>query len=207
VPHALSTAIALALLAPVVPIAPPATVGPAPAPAGDYLLDSRAASLVVDLPRVAGFQSPVLRLTKLEGRFHYDPANWEATNVTISADPRSIDASSGPVARTAEMLFEPDRFPIILFTSTSLRWVERDRGELVGDLTFHGVTKPVTLEVVLQDFSRNRSASDVRLRFSGRGRVKRSQFGISEGLPWVGDTVDLVFEVDFVREPSGEAPR
>jgi polyisoprenoid-binding protein YceI len=177
------------------------------APAGDYLLDSRAASLVVDLPRVAGFRPPVLRLTKLEGRFHYDPANWEATNVTISADPRSIDASSGPVARTAEMLFEPDKFPIIRFTSTSLSWVEHDRGEVVGDLTFHGVTNPVTLEVALQDFNRVPSATEVRLRFSGRGKVKRSEFGISEGLPLVGDTVDLVFEVDFVKQPSGEAPR
>jgi polyisoprenoid-binding protein YceI len=195
---------ALALLAPAAS-GRPATTGDAAG--GDYVLDARSASLVVQLARVAGFPGPALRLTKLEGRLHCDPENWTATNVTISADPRSIEASGGPVARRAKALFEPEKFPTIVFTSTSIRWGEGERGEAVGQLTFHGVTRPLSLHVVLRDSNGAGTAAEGRLSFSGRGRVMRSQFGVREGFPLVGDPVDLTFNVDFVKQSAGDATR
>lgn len=200
----LAAAMALVFLAPAAPGPPPAA---ADAAAGDYVLDGAAASLVVQLPRVAGFPGPALRLTRLEGRLRYDPQNWSTTNVTISADPRSIQTSGGPVARRAKALFEPDRFPTIVFTSTSINWGEGDRGEAIGQLTFHGVTKPLILHVMLQDSGRAGAASEARLTFSGRGQVMRSQFGLDDGFPLVGDAVDLVFNVEFVKQAPGEAMR
>lgn len=200
----LTAATALAFLAPAVPSPPPAAADTA---AGDYVLDGGAASLVVQLPRVAGFPGPILRLTRLEGRLRYDPQNWSATSVTISADPRSIQTSGGPVARRAKAQFEPDRFPTIVFTSTSIKWGEGDRGEAIGQLTFHGVTRPLILHVMLQESSRTGAASEARLSFSGRGRVMRSQFGLHDGFPLVGDAVDLVFNVEFVKHTAGEAMR
>jgi len=203
-PDVLTAAMVLALLAPAAPSPPPPA---ADAAAGDYVLDARSASLVVQLARVAGFPGPVLRLTKLEGRLHYDPQNWSATNVTISADPRSIQTSRGLVARRAKAQFEPDRYPTIEFTSTSIKWGEGERGEAVGRLTFHGVTRPLTLHVMLRDSSRTGPASDARLSFSGRGRVMRSEFGLHESFPFVGDAVDLVFNVEFLKQAPSEAMR
>ena len=199
----LTAVMALALLAPAAP-GPPAATGDA---AGDYVLDARTASLDVQISRVAGLPGPVLRLTRLEGRLHCDPEDWAATHVTISADPRSIEASGGPIARRAKAEFEPEKFPTIVFTSTSIKWGEGDRGEAVGQLTFHGVTRPLTLHVVLRDSNRAGAASEGRLSFSGRGRVKRSDFGLHDGFPLVGDPVDLTFNVDFVKQPAGDATR
>ena len=85
------------------------------------------------------------------------------------------------------------------FASTSIKWGEGDQGEAVGRLTFHGVTRPLTLHVVLKDADRAGQGSAARLSFSGRGRVMRSEFGLHEGFPLVGDPVDLIFNVDFVK--------
>lgn len=198
---------ALALLASPGAMAPSAPSEPAGPAAGDYVLDGRTASLIIKLSSVPGLPSPALRLTRLDGRLHYDPARWEATNVTISADPKSIETSRGPVAQRAKALFEPNRYPTIQFTSTSLRLGESDRGEAVGELTFHGVTRPLVISVVLQDSNPGGPGAEERLRFSGSGTLKRSDFGVSEGRWFVGDTVDLAFDLDFVKQPAGEAQR
>jgi polyisoprenoid-binding protein YceI len=193
-----------ALLAPVLPCAAPLWRDQPEAPAGAYVLEPASASLVIKLPTFPGLPAPTLRLTKLEGRFDYDPANPDATEVTITADPRSMEAS-GPMARMAARQFAPDRFPTIAFTSTALRWEEADQGEMVGNLNFHGVTRPLTLQVVLEHFIPDTPTSGARFRFSGHGSVSRSDFGLTQGRPFIGDKVNLVFDMEFVRQPAGEA--
>ncbi len=177
--------------------APEGALDPAGAPAGDYVLDHEHGSLVVTLPNIVGFPRTTLRLTKLDGTFRYDPLRWQDTQVTVMADARAMEASNSAVGDIATKLFEPDRYPMILFRSTSLTATEDGRGELVGTLMFHGVTKPLTLEV---DFNgADTSASVVRMRFTGRGRISRSAFGVTAGRPLVGDAVDIAFDLDFVR--------
>ena len=147
-----------------------------------------------------------MRLTKLEGQLHYDPLRPQAASVTVSADARSIQTARNPTGRYATTLFEPAKYPTITFTSTTLTW-DGKRGEAIGDLTFHGVTRPTTLSVVLVDSRRDASGTDERVRFSGRGRLKRTDFGITEGGPFVGDTVSLTFDLEFVKPPARSARR
>jgi polyisoprenoid-binding protein YceI len=202
VPQVLIAAIALMLLAPV--RAALAADEPLAASPGDYALDERAARLDIELsPRVAGFPTTVLHLTKLKGRFRYDPGQSE---VTVSADPRSIQTSGGLVGRRAKALFEPEKFPTIQFTSTSLRRLGGDRGEAVGELTFHGVTRPLVLTAVLKDTSHDGAGPQERLRFAGRGRLKRSDFGVKDSLFFISDNVDLVFDLEFAKQPASDAP-
>ncbi|HKR86578.1 MAG TPA: YceI family protein [Phenylobacterium sp.] len=203
-PDVLPIALVLALLAPV-PGAAQAAEEPRQATAGDYVLDSSTASLVIRLTGFIG-STTTLRLTKLEGRLHYDPARPEAASVTVSADPRSIQTSHTPVARYAKTLFEPQKFPIIAFTSTTLTW-DGASGDATGDLTFHGVTRPTTLNVSLADARRGASPTEERVRFLGRGQLKRSAFGLTQGRPFVGDTVSLSFDLEFVKPPTRSAQR
>lgn len=199
-PDVLPIALAVALLAPIPGVALAAGGAPQEATAGDYVLDGRSAGLVIRLTGIVGFPAPAMRLTKLEGRLHYDPVRPAAASVTVSADPRSIQTSRSPVARYAKGLFEPEKFPTITFTSTTLTW-NGVRGEATGDLTFHGVTRPMTLSVALADSHGDGQGAEERVRFSGHGRLKRTDFGISEGRPFVGDTVGLSFDLEFVKRP------
>jgi polyisoprenoid-binding protein YceI len=180
--------------------ADPTSRDPAKAPAGTYALDPRHASLVVKVPHLGGFSRYTMRFNKLDGSFSYDPANWQATKVAITVDPRSIDTEENSFNRTVAGYFEPDKYPVIQFTSTSVNVAQEGRGQVTGDLTFHGVTKPVTLDVEFNGVGPGLLGAGTRMGFSGTGKIKRSEFGVTGGRPFAGDTVDLIFEVEFVKK-------
>ena len=193
-------AAAFALLAWGAAAADPTTRDPAKVPAGEYALDPRHASLVVRIPHMGGFSRYTMRFNKLSGGFTYDPANWRAAKVAITVDPRSIDTGDGAFSRAVAGYFEPDKYPVIAFTSTELAAGEDGKGQLAGDLNFHGVTKPVTLDVEFNGVGPGLMGAGTRMGFSGSGRIRRSEFGVTAARPFAGDEVDLLFEVEFVKK-------
>ena len=195
----MSIAVLAVLLASGAAAADPTTRDPVKVPAGTFALDPRHASLVVKIPHM-GFSHYTLRFNKLDGAFTYDPANWQATKVSITVDPRSIDTADGLFSKTVAGYFEPDKYPTIQFTSTALTSDAEGRGTLTGDLTLHGVTRPVTLDVTFNGYGPGLPLMASRLGFSGSGKIKRSEFGVTAARPFAGDTVDLSFEVEFVKK-------
>ena len=172
---------------------------PAKVPAGTYELDRRHASLMVKV-RHMGFSSYTMRFNRLSGSFVYDPAAWQGTKVTITVDPKSIDTEESSFNRTVAGYFEPEKYPVITFTSTGLEMTGEGEGKLTGDLFLHGVTKPVTLDVTFNGVGPGLLGAGTRTGFSGSGRIKRSDFGITGGRPFAADMVDLQFEVEFVKK-------
>lgn len=199
-PRRLALALVLSLLASGAAAADPTSRDPAKVPAGSYDLDPRHASLLVRVPHMGGFSRYTMRFRVLSGGFTYDPSSWQSTRVTISVDPKSIDTEDNIFNRTVAGYFEPDRYPVILFNSTSLTTTEDGRGQLNGDLTLHGVTRPVTLDVEFNGVGPGLLGAGTRMGFSGMGHIKRSDFGVTGGRPFAGDAVDLMFEVEFVKK-------
>ena len=195
-----SIALALTLLATGAAAADPTSRDPAKVPAGEYALDPKHASLVVRVPHMGGFSRYTMRFNKLSGSFTYDPAGWQGTKVVISVDPRSIDTADNGFSRTIAGYFEPEKYPVILFSSTALAANAEGRGQLTGDLTFHGVTKPVTLDVDFNGVGPGLLGAGTRMGFSGAGKIKRSEFGVTQARPFAGDVVGLEFEVEFVKK-------
>ncbi|MBL8554544.1 MAG: polyisoprenoid-binding protein [Phenylobacterium sp.] len=193
-------AMSLVLLASGAAAADPTQRDPAKVPAGTYALDPRHASLVIKVPHMGGFSRYTMRFNRLSGDFTFDPADWQATKVSIAVDPKSIDTGDGIFSRTVAGYFEPDKYPVIQFTSTALGNVADGKGQLTGDLAFHGVTRPVTLDVAFNGYGPGFPVSGPRMGFSGTGRFKRSDFGVNGGRPFAGDEVDLIFEVEFVKK-------
>lgn len=180
--------------------ADPTTRDPTKAPAGQYVLDPRHASLVIRVPHMGGFSRYTMRFNKLSGAFTYDPANWQGTKVAITVDPKSIDTEDNGFNKTVASYFEPDKYPTIQFTSTGLVPAAEGKGQLTGDLNFHGVTKPVILDVAFNGVGPGLMGAGTRVGFSGEGRIKRSDFGVTAARPFAGDMVDLEFEVEFVKK-------
>jgi polyisoprenoid-binding protein YceI len=181
--------------------ADPASQDPAKAPAGAYALDNRHASLIVKVPHMGGFSRYTMRFTKLDGGFTYDPADWAATKVTITVDPKSLDSEDTSFNKQIVSWFEPEKYPAITFASTGIQ-AEGPRGTVTGDLTFHGVTRPVTLDVVFNGSGPGLLGAGTRMGFSGTGRIKRSDFGVTNARQWAGDDIDLIFEVEFVKKQA-----
>ena len=78
--------------------------------------------------------------------------------------------------RSAE-LFDVERFPEATFRSTSVSWAGR-RGTVTGDLTIHGVTRPVGLDVEFAGHVRDPWGAD-RASFSATTQVNREDFGVT----------------------------
>jgi polyisoprenoid-binding protein YceI len=181
-------------------LANPSTQDPLKVPAGDYVLDKRHASLTAKIVHM-GFSHYTMRFDGLEGGFAYDPANWQTTKVTFTVDPKSVDTNDTSFNRQIAGYFEPDKYPTIAFASTGVQGQD-GRGTISGDLTFHGVTKPVTLDVTFAGAGHGVAPVGTRLGFSGSTRIKRSDFGLSNFVlnQFTDDDVDVIFEVEFEKK-------
>lgn len=195
-----ATAAALSLMLAAPALANPVTRDPAKVPAGTYVLDKRHASLIAKLAHLGGFSRYTLRFTGLDGGFTYDPADWQATRLTFTVDPKSVDTGDAAFNRQIAGYFHVDRYPTISFVSTAVTATPDGQGQVTGDLTFHGVTKPVTLNVTFNGVGPGLLGAGTRMGFSGVARIRRSEFHEDAVSQWAGDDVDLLFEVEFTKK-------
>jgi polyisoprenoid-binding protein YceI len=195
---AAALAVSMALGGPAV--ANPSTQDPAKVPAGTYVLDKRHASLTVKIVHM-GFSHYTMRFNGLDGSFTYDPASWQATKATFTVDPKSVDTSDLAFDKQIAGYFEADKYPTISFVSTNIQGQD-GKGTMTGDLTFHGVTKPVTLDVTFSGAGHGVAPIGTRVGFSGSTQIKRSDFGLSNFVlnQFTGDDVDVLFEVEFEKK-------
>jgi polyisoprenoid-binding protein YceI len=171
---------------------------PAAAPAGEYRLDKSHTSVTMKLTHL-GLSYYTMRFDKVQGDYAYDPAHPEATKVEVTIDPTSVDTGDAGFNRQiAGEVFEADKFPQIRFVSTGLRSTSDGRGVLVGDLTFHGVTKTVNLDVIYNGLGRG-LLHEPRMGFSASTVIRRSDFGATKYEPMVGDTVSVLIETEFSK--------
>lgn len=195
-----TAAVAVVLLLSPVSVAAAPSQDPMKVPAGDYVLDKNHASLSAKVAHM-GYSHYTLRFDRLEGAFSYDPANWTATRTTISVDPASVSTGQPSFDRqiAGPQFLDAAKYPAISFVGTSVSG-EDGKGQVNGDLTFHGVTKPVILDVAFNGVGPGMLGVGTRLGFSGMAHIKRSDFGVTAVSPLVGDDVDLVFEVEFTKK-------
>ncbi len=177
--------------------APQVITDPVKAPAGDYALDPHHASVTLKLSHM-GLSHYTMRFDKLEGGFGYDPTHPAASKVHFSIDPTSIDTDDQAFNKEiAEKFLETGKYPALTFASTAITHVG-GHGKVTGDLTFHGVTKPVTLNVDYRGFVT--MMGQQRMGFSAETAIKRSEFGAGAYVPVVGDEVTVLIELEFVKK-------
>lgn len=175
---------------------PPST-NPADAPAGTYKLDPKHASVIMNV-RHFWLSNYALRFDKFDASYDYDPAHPLASKITATIDATSLDVGDAAISQQfAKEFLAADVHPQITFVSTSIRETSPNHGQVTGDLTFHGVTKPVTLDVTFDgvaDFMGQK-----RTGFSATGVIVRSQFDPAAKEGPVGDEVGLRIEAEFTR--------
>jgi polyisoprenoid-binding protein YceI len=181
-------------------LANPVSRDPLKIPAGAYVLDKRHASLIARIPHMGGFSRYTLRFTGLDGGFTYDPANWQATMVSFTVDPKSVDTGDPSFNKQIAGYFDVAKYPTISFVSTGVTAGTDGQGQVTGDLTFHGVTRPVTLNVTFNGVGPGLLGAGTRMGFSGATRINRADFGESAVTQWAGTDVDLAFEIEFTKK-------
>jgi polyisoprenoid-binding protein YceI len=78
---------------------------------------------------------------------------------------------------------------------------------VTGDFTMHGVTRPVTLDVTFNGgYAGHPMDPNARIGFSGKGVLKRSEFGIATGIPAPGSKMGVSDEVEIILEAELTGP-
>jgi polyisoprenoid-binding protein YceI len=151
-----------------------------------------------------------------DAKLWFDPVDPAKSKVEATIDPASL-ASDNPPAKFMAMLHGPDwldaaKFPLMTFRSRKIVRTGKSAARIEGDFTLHGVTRPLTLQATFNGgYAGNPYDPRGRIGFSAHGVVKRSAFGIKNGLPppgthWgVGDDVDVAIEAEF-NGPPWRAP-
>jgi polyisoprenoid-binding protein YceI len=200
------TALALAtaaMTAPVIaqmPTTPPGKADASLVKAGAYTVDPHHTQIMFTVNHL-GFNSYYGIFGGATGSLMLDPAKPSAASVSIVIPLSGLVTTSGDLnAHLAKAeFFDAAKFPTATFKSTSVT-VEGTRAKIVGNLTLRGVTKPVVLDAWFTGAGRVPLSNAEAVAFEATSSVKRSDFGISYGVPLVSDEVLLKITVAFEKK-------
>lgn len=147
------------------------------------------------------------RFGVVRGTVHTDEADPAKGRVEIEIDADSIDTREpqrDAHLRSADF-FDVEKFPTMTFRSTRIADVSGDRFTLIGDLTIHGVTREVALDVTSEGRGGDPWGGE-RAGFSATTKLKRSEFGLTwnqvleTGGFVVGDDIRVSLDVELVKQ-------
>ncbi|MFZ5930187.1 MAG: YceI family protein [Pseudomonadota bacterium] len=177
-----------------------------PANAADkFLLDPTHASVLFGVSHL-GFSKTFGRFNKVEGAFTLDADAPEKSSVVVTMDAASLDTNHEKRDEhlRGKDFFDVAQFPVLTYKSTSVKLTGEKTAIVTGDLTMHGVTKSVPLDVTLVNVGPNPmdpTKTKIVAGFSARGTLKRSEFGMGYAAPLLGDDVEIIIEVDAIKQP------
>jgi polyisoprenoid-binding protein YceI len=194
------------------PVAAPAEA-PVDVPAGAYTIDPAHTSILFRVDHL-GFSNYTARFKKATAQLQFDPNNLSASNVTVVVDAKSLETDFPDPAKVdfnAELLGEGwlngAKYPEITFRSTSVEPTGARTMRINGELTLRGVTRPMVLEARFNGGYRGHPMDpNARIGFSAKGVLKRSEFGITYGIPAPGTTMGVSDEVNVIVETELSGP-
>ncbi|MFT3928289.1 MAG: YceI family protein [Myxococcales bacterium] len=157
-----------------------------------------------------GFLAPHMVVSEVEGEFHtangkvlLDEADLSKSTVELTIDVNSVDTNNADRDKHLKSpdFFDAAKFPQITFKSTKIKKAGK-AFKVTGDLTMHGVTKPVTLDVELSNPITNPWGKQVR-GVKVKGKLNRQEFGVSfskaleTGGLVVGDEITLNIKLEL----------
>ena len=177
--------------------------------ADTYVIDSAHTSVIFGASHM-GFSYTYGRFNKVIGGYELDPGNPEAAQFNMTIDAASIDTNN---PKRDEHLKSPDffnvkQFPEITFQSTGVKVEEGEKGPIynvTGNLTIHGETREITLPLQLLKQGPG-MGGEVRSGFLCQSAIKRSEFGMTNMIPGIGDEVAITVSFEGVRQDGATAP-
>jgi polyisoprenoid-binding protein YceI len=137
----------------------------------------------------------------LSGMVSFDSAATDKSAVALEVKTDTLDTG---FAQRDKDIKGPDflnvkQFPTVSFKSKSVQKVTDQQYTVTGDLTFHGVTKPLTVQANIVGQGKD-PKGELLIGAEVHFTLKRSEYGVNYGLPGVGDDVELTVAVGGVRK-------
>ena len=177
-----------------------ASTNPAEVQSGTYSVDPLHTQVGFSLLHM-GFSHFDGHFAEASGSLTLSVSDPAASKLSVSLPTASV---STPVAKLNEELVAPEwfdaaKFPTISFVSTKVTPLGKDSAKVAGNLTLHGVTKPVVLTAHFVGAGVNPIDKKYTVGFDATGKIKRSDFCVSTYLPLIGDEVTLSINGAFER--------
>ncbi len=133
-------------------------------------------------------------------------ADFNGATINFSAQTNSIstDDAGRDKHLMSEDFFYAEKYPTVTFESTAFKKIKDNMYQLTGNLTLHGVTKTVTLDV-LYGGTKNDPWGNTKAGFKIRGKINRQDFGLNwkktteAGDMVVSDDVSLAINLELVK--------
>jgi len=140
-----------------------------------------------------GFSNPTANLGISAGTLVYDEASPAKSSVEVTMPLANLDTH---VSALDEHLKKPDffdaaKYPVVTFKSTRVEPLGGNKFKVTGDLTVHGVTKPVVLDATLNKAGMQPMLKVPAIGFDATATIKRSDFGMGAYVPNVSDEVQI----------------
>jgi polyisoprenoid-binding protein YceI len=177
-----------------------ANAAPSAVQAGDYTVDASHTRTQFTVSHM-GFSDWYGDFTGTTGTLSLDPKAVGKAKVDITIPVASVATTNATLDGELKSAawFDAEKFPTIRFTSTKVVQTGARTALISGDLTFHGVTKPVVLKASFNASGVNPLNKAYTIGFNATTELRRSEFGVKTYVPLIGDTVELRISAAFEK--------
>lgn len=134
----------------------------------------------------------------ITGTLNFNPADVSQSALDVKINAKSVSMGHKVLDKKLQepQYFDTARYPVIRFRATHIETTGLETGNVTGNLTFLGITKPVKLHVRFNRKAWNTFMNTDVVGFTAWGKINRSDFGMKTMLPDVGDEVKLRIAVE-----------
>ena len=176
------------------------------APAAIYTIDGNHTQVQFTYQHM-GFSHLSGRLNQASGSFDFDPAKPARSSIDVQIPMASL--STGVPKLDAHLsspdFFDVEKFPTASFKSNKVTVLGKGKLKVAGELTIHGVTRPIVLDVTINKTGEHPMRKVAAAGFDASATIKRSDFGVGGMVPMIDDQVKLSMSLE-AQEPTKELP-
>lgn len=148
-----------------------------------------------------GYSHPSGQFDRIEGSLLYDAQHPEKSSVRASIPVASLYTHVPALDKQllGPQFLDAAKYPRITFVASKVNPAGKDHFKVEGELTVHGVTRPVTLDVTLNKSGSYPMIDAPALGFGGNATFNRSAFGVGYGVPMVGDALQVTITAEAIE--------
>lgn len=168
---------------------------------GNYSLDKSHSVILFKVSHL-GFSKFVGRFNAFDASLNFDAQNIENSSLEAVIDMTSVDVNNEDFEATlkSRFWFDTEAYPQAVFSTRSAQKTDDNTMVFQGDLTFLGVTKNIQLNVNFNGAATNLLTQKYTLGFEASSTFQRSEFGLDNYIPAVGDDIELEIHAEFQKQ-------
>lgn len=165
---------------------------------GIYVLDAAHGKITWSVSHF-GFSTYTGQFSDVAATLALDAERPEASRLSAEVKMASVASLNAALDKhlASDDFFATARFPTARFSANKIRLTGKNTAQIDGMLSMKGVTRPITMTARFNQAGTNPVDNQYSLGFDGEARIKRSEFGVSYGVPLVSDEVVLHLAAEF----------